>query len=305
MSSTCLQLIQQAAGEMGLSVPTSVIGNTAQETVQQLALLNALGNELQRQYIWQHSTKSYRFNVDVLQTTGNTTDGSAVVTNIPSTAGLDSKFQVSGSGINTNVGIVSVDSATQVTLDQPCTATATGVALNFGQTKFVLPADYDRPVNRTQWDVTKHWEMLGPVTAQQWEFLLSGWIATGPRVQFRLLGGYFQIWPIQTSEDLLGFEYISSYWVNSSGSFAPDKSSFTADNDTCAFPDRLMVLGLKKKFYEAKGFDTTALSQDYEQQLGIAFGNDQGAGTLSMAPRLTSTLINWNNIPDSFYGTKQ
>ena len=69
MSSTCLQLIQQASAEMGLSVPSFVVGNTAQETVQQLALLNAVGNEIQRQYIWQHSTVQYRFNAEAVSYT--------------------------------------------------------------------------------------------------------------------------------------------------------------------------------------------------------------------------------------------
>lgn len=302
MSSTCLQLVQQAAGEMGLSVPTYVVGNTSQDTVQQLALINAVGNELQREFIWQHSTVPYRFSAAFLATTGDTVNGSAVITNIPDTSTLSTLWQATGTGINYNVNILSVDSATQVTMDQPCTATGTGVAINFGQVKYVLPTGYDRPVDRTQWDVSKHWEMLGPMTAQQWQNLISGWIATGPRICYRMLGGYFQIWPVQTSADLLGFEYISSYWVNSTGVFAPDKSSFTVDTDTCAFPDRVMVLGLKKKYFEAKGFDTTALAKDYQQQVSIAFANDMGSATLSMAPRRNDYLINWNNIPDSGYG---
>lgn len=290
---------------MGLSVPNSAVGNTAQDTVQQLALLNAVGNELQREYIWQHSTVAYRFNVAILATTGNTVSGSAVVTGIPDTSTLSTRFQVSGTGINVDVGILSVDSATQVTLDQTCTATGTGVALNFGQTKFVMPTDFDRPVDGTSWDVTKHWQLIGPATAQQWEFLKSGWIATGPRAVWRLLGGYFQIWPIQTTADLLGIEYISSSWVKAASAVAPSKSSFTVDTDTCCFPDRLMVLGLKKKYFEAKGFDSTAFEKSYMSQLSIAFANDQGAGTLSMGGSTTRQLIGYNNIPDSNYGISQ
>ncbi len=302
MSSTCLQLIQQATGEMGLSVPTYVVGNSSQDTVQQLALLNAVGNELQRDYIWQHSTVQYRFNAAILSTTGDTVNGSPVVTNIPDTSTLSTLWQVTGPGINTNVNILSVDSPTQITLDQPSTATGTGVALACGQVKYVLPADYDRQNDATQWDVSKHWQLLGPLTAQQWQNLISGWIATGPRICWRLLAGYFQIWPVQTYPDLLGLEYISRNWANSTGVFVPNQSSFLADSDTCAFPDRLMVLGLKKKYFEAKGFDATALTRDYASQLDIAFASDQGSATLSMAPRPINFLIGWNNIPDSGYG---
>ena len=92
MSSTVLQLVQQASAELGLSVPNSVVGNTNQETVQMLALANALGNELQRQFIWQHSMVQYSFNAEYLNTTGDTVAGSPVVTNIPDTTGLSSAW---------------------------------------------------------------------------------------------------------------------------------------------------------------------------------------------------------------------
>jgi len=305
MSSTVLSLIQQATGEMGLTVPTVVVGNSSQEAVQQLALINAVGNEIQRQFIWQHSTVQYRFNAQFLNTTGDTVNGSPVVTNIPDTSTLSALYQVTGTGINNNVNVLSVDSPTQVTLDQPCTATGVGVALNFGQVRYVMPANYDRPIDRTHWDVTKHWQLIGPLTAQQWETLISGWIATGPRIQYRIWGGYFQIWPVQTSADLLNLEYISSSWVQPAGSFEPTQSAFTADSDKCVFPDRLMVLGLKKKYFEAKGFDATALTRDYQAQLDIAYANDQGSATLSFAPRASSFLIGWDNIPDSNYGMRQ
>jgi hypothetical protein len=302
MSSTALQLLQQACAEMGLPIPVTAVGNPNDLTTQLLALLNAVGNEVQRQYIWQHSTVQYRFNTQYLATTGNTTAGSAVVTNIPSTTGLDATWQATGTGFNTNVNILSVDSATQVTMDQPCTATGVGTAINFGKVKYRLPSDFDRPVDTTNWDITKHWAIIGPLTPQQWEYLISGWIATGPVINWRLLGGYFQIWPVQTSADLLGLEYISTNWVVATGGFAPTKASFTVDSDTCVFPDRLMVLGLKKKFYEAKNFDVSALTRDYADQLSIAYANDSGSGNLAMSQKGVGYLINWNNIPDSGYG---
>jgi hypothetical protein len=81
------------------------------------------------------------------------------------------------------------------------------------------------------------------------------------------------------------------------------KSSFTVDTDTCVFPDRLMVLGLKLKYFETKGFDTTALNRDFTAQLSIAKAANKGSGTLSMAPRVATILIGPNQIPDSGYGS--
>jgi hypothetical protein len=297
-----LQLIQQATGELGLSVPTYVAGNVATDTIQQLALLNAVGYELQQKYEWEQVITEYRFTTSYTTTTGNTTSGSAVVTGIPSTAALSAgTYMAIGTGINSDTYIQSVDSSTQVTLSQACTATGTGITINFCKTKYAFPSDYDRPVDKTQWDKSKHWEMLGPVTAQQWQFLKSGYISTGPRISYRALGGYFQIWPPTASAEYLGFEYVSKNWAYDNSGNA--KSSFTVDTDTCIFPDRLMVLGLKLKYFEIKGFDTTALARDFSAEQSIAFASNKGSATLSFAPRINTILIGPDQIPDTNYGS--
>jgi hypothetical protein len=297
-----LQLIQQATGELGLAVPTLVAGSTAQDTIQQLALLNAVGYELQRQFDWQALCTEYRFTTSYLTTTGTWTTSAATVTGIPTTAALAANtWLASGTGIPQDTYIQSVDSGTQVTLTQTPTAAGTAATINFSKTKYALPSDYDRLIDRTEWDKSKHWEMLGPESPQQWQFLKSGYIATGPRLRFRVMGNYFQIWPGVTTSEYLGFEYVSKNWVSSAS--GTGKSSFTVDTDTCAFPDRLMVLGLKLKYWEIKGFDTTALYRDYITQLDIAKATDRGSKTLSMNPRLTEVLISANNIPDSGFGS--
>jgi hypothetical protein len=297
-----LEIIQAATGEMGLSVPTFIAGNTAPDAVQQLALLNSVGRKLQREYDWQKLIVEYRFNTNFSIQSGDIVDGSAVVTNLSDTSTLSTTFQVVGTGINTDCYIQSVDSATQVTLNQPATATG-NYSLNFCQTKYTWPTDFDRLIDRTQWDKTKHWEMMGPETAQEWQWLKSGYIATGPRVRYRQLGGYLQLWPALTSNEYLGMEYVSKNWVMSDGSFAADKYGFTADNDTTFFPDELMIAGLKEAYFLAKGFEAGALSADFLVQKSIAKANDGGSRMLSFAPGYPDVLITPSNIPDSGYGT--
>jgi hypothetical protein len=142
--------------------------------------------------------------------------------------------------------------------------------------------------------------MLGPTDAQQWQFLKSSYISTGPRIRYRILGGYFQVWPAMNTDEYLGFEYMSNQWATSSTGVT--QSSFLADSDTCIFPDRLMVTALKKKYFEIKGFDATAFTRDYLQQLSFAKANDSGSATLSFAPVPGSILIGFENIPDANYG---
>lgn len=303
---TMLQLVQQATGELGLAVPTQVAGSTAQDTIQQLALLNAVGYDLLREpaFNWQALTTEYRFTSLWTQQTGTVTNGSAVITNIPSTAGIAAgTYMVTGTGINQDTYVQSVDSPTQVTLTQASTASGTGVQLTFAKTKYAFPADYQRIVDRTQWDKSKHWEMLGPESPQQWQWLKSGYIATGPRIRWRILGNTFQIWPGVSTSEYLGFEYVSKYWVTDAGGTA--KGSFTADTDTCVFDDRLMVAGLKLKYFGVKGFETQLLQDEYDAILSSVKGEEQGAPMLSMAPRLSNVLLGPENIPDSNYGMTQ
>lgn len=243
MSSTMLQLMQQTTTELGLQSPTVVASNTSQEIIQLLALMNSAGYELLKEYDWQALEKQYRFYTTATNLNGSCVEGGYQITGLSSTAGLDNTYMVSGSPFPQDTYIVSVDSPTQVTLNQQASATQVDQSILFSKTIYDLPPDYETITNRTQWDKTKHWEMLGPETAQQWQWLKSGYIATGPRVRWRLLGGKFQIWPNVNNDEYLGFEYRSKAWAQSAD--GTPKNSFTADTDTTFYDDRLMVLDRK------------------------------------------------------------
>jgi hypothetical protein len=297
---TLLQLVQSAASEMGLAAPASVAGSTDLNTIQLQALANAVGSELARERDWQALCTEYRFTTQYQILTGTVTNGSRVVTGLSSTTGLDSTYMVNGTGINQDTYVQTVDSASQVTLSQAATASGT-VSLTFGKTKYALPSDYDRQVDNTHFDKSKRWQMIGPETAQQWQWLKSSYISTGPRLRYRLMGGFFQIWPAIGTPEYCGFEYVSSNWALSST--GAGKQSMALDTDSCIFPDRLMILGIKRKYFEVKGFDASSFIREYEAQLSIAKANDAGSATLSMAPRLSTVLIGIDQIPDTNYGS--
>ena len=190
-----------------------------------------------------------------------------------------------GSYVYENVNFYDAPSTTQFT---------------FQKVKYAMPTDYDATIPRTHWDKSKRWEMLGPEDAQQWEWLLSGYISTGPRIRWRIFQNKFQIWPGTSTNELLGFEYRSKAWAESSDGVP--KNSFTADTDTCIYPDRLIVLGTKLKYFEAKGFDTTAMYRNYSEELNTCIAQNTSAANLSFAPRPGTVLIGYDNIPDSGYG---
>ena len=301
MGSTMVELIQECTEELGIPTPSTVAGNNSQDVVQLLALMNACGYELLRRADWRELTRQHTFYTEATTATGSWVNGVATITGLASTAGLDTTYQVQGVGIPNATYITSVG-PTSVTLNYQVTETVVDGQVIFQKVKYGLPADYNSTVNRTHWDKSKRWEMLGPESPKQWEWLLSGYISTGPRIRWRLLGKYFQIWPGTNGGELLGFEYRSKAWAESAD--GTPKNSFTADDDTCIYPDRLMVLGTKLKYFEAKGFDTTALYRDYLMEFETAVAQDTASANLSFAPRPGTVLIGYDNIPDSGYGTE-
>ena len=81
------------------------------------------------------------------------------------------------------------------------------------------------------------------------------------------------------------------------------KPQFTSNTDTCIFKDALMIAGLKLKFFEAKGLDTTKLEVSYLRELEKAKGQNKGAPTLNLSPRTSTLFISPGSIPDgTIYG---
>jgi len=300
MSATMLQLVQQVTAELNLTVPTYVNGNPSQDTQQILALMNGAGYDLLKEYDWQALEKEYRFYTQFVNATATSTQGSYVLNNVSNTTGLTTQYSITGYNVAQDTYVVSVDSPTQVTMSQEASLTGTNTVL-FAQTEYTLPSDFETITDRTHWDKTKHWEMLGPEDAQQWQWLKSGYISTGPRVRWRILGGTFQIWPPMNTQEYLGFEYRSNAWAESAAGVP--QQQFINDTDTTFFDSRIMVLYTKLKYFQVKGFDTTSLLQDYQRYLSIAKANDKGAPNLSFAPNPSKVLIGWANIPDTGYGT--
>lgn len=304
MATTLLQLVQQASAEMGLAIPNTVAGNTAADVTQMYYLINAAGNELAREYPWEALNVEYDWYSQYTQSDGAIVEGSYTITGVdPATVNFinaagATNFQVQGEGVIQSTQVVSA-LGTTVTINSAATGDGSG-QYTFGQVMYSLPAGFDRITDRTQYDKSKRWEMLGPETPQQWQWLKSSYISTGPRIRWRIMGQLFQIWPLTSTNEYLSFEYISGNWAQSST--GTGQTQFLADTDTCIFPNRLMVLALKKKYFEIKGFDSSAFQRDYDMQLNIAKANDAGSPTLSLAPRTANVLIGWENIPDANYG---
>ena len=299
MSYTLLQLVDQMSAELGLTQPATVIGSSNNQTVQILALANRLGKDLVRDYEWQRLVQAYIWQTqNAVSTTGNIIANSKVITNIPDTSGLQVGNVVTGTGQTPYAEILTIDSTTQVTLNAPVTTSTASVSMTFAKQDYDLPSGYDRMISDTNWDRTDHWRNLGTKSSQDWQFLQGGIISIGPRERYRIYNNKFRIFQALTTVYNFSFEYVSNWWVCATGSDQGTKSAFTADSDTCVFPDDLMLAGLKFYFLKAKKLDYSIELGEFMRTLSYCKAQDVPVSAMSLAPVGMNQLVGPWSVQD-------
>lgn len=179
--------------------------------------------------------------------------------------------------------------------------------IQFGQDVYALPTDFDYYINRTWWDRTNHWELLGPDSPQLDEWHRSGIVATGPRRHFRQLGPYpnsFRFWPppFELVNPIQAvFEYISLDAVQNLGGYTTFTQYFQNDADTCLLSDRALILSLKWRFWEQKGMNWASKRSEYDRYVERLISRDGGSETLTLARRPNAILISDLNVQDGYF----
>lgn len=299
MSYTLLQLVDQVAGELGITQPTSVVGSTDSQIIQLKSLANRVGLDLVRDFEWQRLVNAYIFQTTTATTTtGNITANSSIITNIPSTTGLAVGNVVTGTGVAPYAEILTVDSSTQVTLNTPVTTSTSSVSLTFAKQDYDLPAGFDRMISDTNWDRTNHWRNLGTKSSQEWQWLQGGVISIGPRERYRIYNNKLRIFSALTVVYTFAFEYVSNYWVVASGGTSGSKNAFTLDTDTCIFPDDVMTLGLKYQWLKAKKLDYATELAEFLRALSYAKAQDVPVPSMSLSPIPVPDLIGPWSVQD-------
>lgn len=315
---TLLQIIQQAQAELGLPQAASVVGNSDLTTTQMFNFANQEIENLFRAVDggWKILQKEFNLIVPApLTFTGNLSLNSPIITGLsPVTTPLAANlWSISAPNLPTAARILTVDSTTQVTATMESTAAQTGATILFIQDTFEGPLDYDYTINRTWWDRTNHWELLGPDSPQLDQWHRSGIVATGPRRHFRWLGEntlapgsqipLFRLWPPTaeiTNPIQLVFEYVSNSPIYTNGTTSVSKL-FANDADIPLLNDRAIIMGIKWRFWQQKGFDWTMLRSDYDNFVDTLISRDGGRETLNLVQRVNPIFISPANVQDGFF----
>jgi hypothetical protein len=169
------------------------------------------------------------------------------------------------------------------------------------QTSWALPADFVSVIGDTAWDRTGVSPLYGSVSGQQ-TAALKGYISTPiTNIPYRIQGNRL-VFPVAPPNGLtIALEYVSEYWIQTAASgTGPDADHATASTDYVLFDPTLVIMGLKCRFLEAKGKDTSLAYTAFADRLEWFQGKVGGSRTLSMS--------GWDsqqgefNIPDTGYG---
>jgi hypothetical protein len=306
MPRTFLQLIQQAANEIGIPEPSQIIGAQDEQSKQLLALSQREGKDFSnlanKNGGWQNLHKEYTFTTFASTQTGTIVSGSAIITGLSDTSVLAADtFGALANGITSGSVIVSIDSPTQVTINQAATSSGS-VSIVFGQIAYPMPSDFEYFVQRTFWDNTYKWELLGPITAQEKQILKYGIIASGPRSKFYIRDNLMYLNPMPAeSGQLFAYDYFSNAWCESASGVP--QSLWTADTDVYKLDEDCFIQGIKWRFLRAKGLDYAQEKMDYQDDCIRVMARDGGNRDLPIAGgTYGARFLNDDNIPETGFG---
>lgn len=304
---TLLAIANQVTSELGLPALASVVGNTDLTARQILALANRAGDNLYQEHQWTPLQNYSIINIGTPTYIGNAVSVAGSKNLVLSTnVGLVANYYaVTGSEVPTAARVITVSGdGVTITMDEPMTYTGTSPVV-IAQDTFNIPNDFKWFLNRTMLDRTNHWELIGPVSPQVDEWQRSGIVSVGPRKRWRQVGipdQCWRIWPPPTATtdypSTLVFEYVSDYWVQSATNVA--QSSFLADTDKPIVDGQAIVLEVKWRLWQAKGFSYSAYQQEAIDYISRLAAKDGGSPDLSLGRRRLRDdyLITPYNVPD-------
>lgn len=129
--------------------------------------------------------------------------------------------------------------------------------------------------NRTSGEV-----IFGSIPSLDWQVEKAG-IYSISLTQFRIQNGNLYLLPVPAEGSTIAFEYQSRYSVIDNSTTL--KQYFTADNDTCKYPDALLIAGLRWVWRREKGLRFGEYFRSYEVMVANLGGRDTPARSIDMS----------------------
>lgn len=314
MARSLLTLVQACCSELGLTPqPTTVFGNNDPNIAQLLGLAQREGRTFVKRANnkggWTALRTEYTFNLVPSQAiTAGTNIGTTctITTALAHNLMPGQQVQVNRCTPAAYNGIVTITSVTTFTFSYVALTTPPGPITTIGTYTFLYPAppDYQYLQPQTVWDANFRWQMLGPLSPQEWGVLQYGISPVGPRIRYQIRGGliFVQPPPGSTQTDLVGFNYVSSAWCASAG--GNPQQLWLNDSDTYRLDEDCFILGLQWRWKKKKGFYFADDKDDYDDDAATILGRDGGGGRALPLDAVATdvSLLSDANVPDTGFG---
>lgn len=184
-------------------------------------------------------------------------------------------------------------------------ATLNIVADSAGQAEkaFDLPSDFHEFVDETQWNNNTQLPAIGPVSPQDWRWLIVRNTSITTRFMWRIrLGKLYVKSPPYPDPQVLSYEYMSKNWCRDADD-GSEKDLMSKNGDYHVFAWNLVVLGTRAKWLKNEGYDSSSAEEDFKNALESHLGGDKGNATLSLVPGVGYPYIDvMRNAPPTGYG---
>lgn len=145
----------------------------------------------------------------------------------------------------------------------------------------------------TVFDRTQQMEILGPVSARDWQ-TQKGTVSLSPYYKWRIRGGRLLTYPAPAAGQTLAFEYRSKYYCESAG--GTGQAAWLADDDVSRLPAHIFRLGLIWRWRSANKLNYAQEHATYEAAISEAITNDGGTTMLSLSGR--GMGVRQSNLPE-------
>ena len=157
----------------------------------------------------------------------------------------------------------------------------TTVATESQGTMISIASDFGRFSNDTMWNRTTNRRYYGPITDSRWQQILAV-VSGGITNYFRIRGGNLLMHPTPTAGESVKFEYVSKYWVDTTGGSTADADKFSGDSQTTVLEEELIVLGVVWRFLKLKGLPYDQQYVDYTNRVSEYTGHDGASPILKL-----------------------
>ena len=170
---------------------------------------------------------------------------------------------------------------------------------------YPLPADFGRMINQTGWERSENVPLGGPLSAQDWTYLLGRDLASSTiYASFRISEGAFKVFPNPPPAGLdINFEYVTTNWVSDGATPPTYAPEVVSGSDKPLFDKTLITRYVKLKYLQAAGFETQDAKTDFNQTFGFLTSSDKGSEIINQGNSIRGPVyLSYANVGDTNFG---